>query len=438
LRFCPLLSWTSLDTARQGIGLSCCYPQSDCIMTKVLTQRAVDAARPRAKRYGRPDGLVPGLSLIIQPSGFKSYSLFTRVGNEQVKLLVGNARILSLAQARDHARQLLVQIARGEDPRVKPVTSQPAVETVAAVVHNFVERYAKPRVRNWRVIERILKREVLPRWGSRPIGDVGKNDVIALLDSIIDRGAPVMANRVLAVVRRLFNWAIERGTVAHSPCERVKAPAREVARDRTPSDDELRQIWRAADGLGYPFGPCIQLLVLLGQRRAEVGAMRWSELNSELTSWVLPPSRTKNKRVHVIPISSAARAILQSVPRFVGSDFVFTTNGAKPVTGFAVAKAKIDRAIVPALAPWVLHDLRRSVASGLAAFGTQQPVVEKILNHVSGSFVGVAAVYQRYSYRSEMAEALEAWGAFVLTLVDPHYSGSQNAARRGRDLRAVQ
>jgi integrase len=407
-------------------------------MPRILTQRAVDASRPRPRRYGRPDGLIPGLQLLIEPSGHKAYVLYARLNGKQINPRVGNANILSLAQARERARQLLVQIAQGQDPRTKTVTSQPVVETVATVVHNFVERYAKPRVRNWRVIERILKREIVPRWGSRPISDVSKSDVIALLDSIIDRGAPVMANRVLAVVRRLFNWCVERGTLVHSPCERVKAPAREVARDRTPSDAELAQIWRTADELGYPFGPCIQLLILTGQRRSEIAGMRWSELNSELTSWVLPPSRTKNKRVHTVPISSAARAILQSVPRFIGSDFVFTTSGAKPVNGFAVAKARIDRAIVPPLAPWVLHDLRRSVASGLAALGTQQPVVEKILNHISGSFAGVAGIYQRHSYRNEMTEALEAWGRHVLALVDPHSSGSQNVARRGRDLRAVQ
>jgi integrase len=408
-------------------------------MAKILTQRAVDAAKPRAKRYGRPDGLIPGLQFIVQPSGFKSYALYARINGAQAKLQVGNASILTLAQARDQARQLLALIAQGQDPRTaKREALQPALETFATVARRFIERHAKPHTRGWRTTERILACDALPRWGRRPIAAITRADVIALLDSIVDRGSPIMANRTLAVVRKLFSWCVERGTLEHSPCERVKAPARENERDRTPSDAELARIWRAANELGYPFGSVIQLLILLGQRREEIAGMRWSELDNELALWTLPKERVKNRTAHVVPLPPAAREILRTIPRFSGSDFVFTTTGTKPVSGFSKAKQCLDAAISPPLPAWTLHDLRRSAASGMARLGVSLPVVEKVLNHVSGAFRGVAGIYQRHDFAQEKREALETWANHVLALVDPGYAGSQNAARRGGAIRAVQ
>jgi integrase len=288
-------------------------------------------------------------------------------------------------------------------------------ETFATVAHRFIERHAKLHTRSWRATERILARDALPRWRNRPITSLAKSDVIALLDAVVDRGAPIMANRTLAAVRKLFAWCVERGTLEHSPCERVKAPGREVRRDRTPSDDELRQIWRAADERGYPFGRCIQLLILTGQRREEVAGMRWDELDEELTVWRLPATRVKNNTQHTVPLAAVVREILQGVPRF-GSDFVFTTTGTKPVSGFSAAKRRLDRAISPPLVPWRLHDLRRSAASGMARLGVSLPVIEKVLNHTSGSFHGIVSVYQKHSYLAEKKGALELWADHVVAL----------------------
>src|SRR5262249_24201699 len=188
---------------------------------------------------------------------------------------------------------------------------------------------------------------------------------------------------------------------------RVKDPAPETRGERVHSDAELREIWRAADTEGYPFGPVIQLLLLTGARREEVAGMRWSELAADFSLWTLPAERVKNKTRHEIPLSAPARALLAELPRI--SEFVFTTTGSTPVSGFARAKHRLDRAISPPLPPWVLHDLRRSLASGMAALGVQMPVVEKILNHVGGSFAGVAGIYQRYDFAKEKRHALELW-----------------------------
>jgi integrase len=407
-------------------------------MPRVLTQRAVDASRPRSKRYGLRDGLVPGLQLIVQPTGHKAYALFVRIHGKQVKLHVGNAGVLSLGQARDGARHKLAMIARGEDPRAVKREAQPAPETFEIVARRFIERHAKPHTKSWRLTERIIARELLPRWNGRPLASITKRDVLSVIDAILDRNSPIMANRVLAVVRRLFNWCTERDLVEYSPVSRLRAPSREVKRDRTPSDDELVRIWQAAEALGYPFGPPIKLLVLLGQRREEIAGMRWSELDDTLTVWTLPKERVKNRIAHEVPLPTAAREILRTIPRFGNSDFVFTTTGTTPVSGFSKAKQRLDAMISPPLPAWTLHDLRRAAASGMARLGVSLPVVEKVLNHTSGAFRGVAGIYQRHDFAQEKKEALEIWSAHVTALVDPRHAGSQNVERRGAVIRAVQ
>ena len=394
-------------------------------MARILTQRGVDSAQPRAKRYGVRDGITPGLRLIVHPGGQKTFALFARVNGRLVNTKIGSAAVLNLAAARAKGREVLAGIVEGEDPRAaKRDASRAAADTVEVLARRFVERHAKVRNRTWKDTEQRLAREVLPRWRGRSISSITQSDVVALLDAIMDRGAPRAANLALATVRRMFNWACERGMLETSPCDRVKAPAPEVKRDRVPTDIELALIWRAAEELRYPFGRFYQILILSGQRREQVAGMRWSELDSKLTAWTVPGARTKNGVEHKIPISAATRAILASLPRFRGCDLVFSTNGKTSISGFSKAKAKLDSAVaahngdVP-IEPWVPHDLRRAIASGLAGLGVQLPVVEKILHHLSGSFGGVSGVYQRHSFFNEMAEALERWGQHVRSLAEP-------------------
>jgi integrase len=199
-----------------------------------------------------------------------------------------------------------------------------------------------------------------------------------------------------------------------------------VSRDRVLSDDELRLVWKAAEGMGWPFGPMVQLLVLTGQRRSEVAGMEWQEVDLEKATWVIPSHRTKNAEAHLVPLSPPAVAILASLPR-VG-DYVFTTTGRTPVSGFSRAKAALDgRAEI---APWRLHDVRRTVASGMARLGVNLPVIEKVLNHTSGSFAGIVGVYQRHSFADEKRRALEVWGRFVEELVSDEPAGNVVALGR--------
>ncbi len=187
------------------------------------------------------------------------------------------------------------------------------------------------------------------------------------------------------------------------------------------SDAELNRVWAACDMIGWPFGPLVRLLILLGQRRDEIGGMRWSEIDLERKAWTLPRGRVKNGVEHVVPLPLLALAILGDMPRIVPPmgypDFVFTTGGGAAVSGYSKAKQRLDEFMAndggDALPHWTMHDLRRTFASGCARLGVNLPVIEKMLNHVSGSFGGIVGVYQRHSFADEKRIALEHWAVHV-------------------------
>ena len=256
----------------------------------------------------------------------------------------------------------------------------------------------------------------MPAIGDKPAAGVGKADIHDILDTIMDRGTPIAANRTLAVVKKLYRWALSRGYVDGDPCAGIAKPGDETKRDRVLSDDELACVWRGAEGVAYPFGPAIRLLILTAARRDEVGSMMFAEVDFATRVWTLPAERSKNGMEHVIPLSGTALSILQSIPRIAKRDgFVFTTTGETAVSGWSKAKATLDAA--SGVADWRLHDIRRTVASGMAALGIALPVVEKILNHTSGSFGGVAGVYQRHDFAGEKRDALDKWARRVAVIV---------------------
>jgi integrase len=177
--------------------------------------------------------------------------------------------------------------------------------------------------------------------------------------------------------------------------------------------------------LGWPFGPVVRLLILSGQRRSEIAGMHWQEIDFEKRVFTLPKERAKNGAEHAVPLSSAAIAILESVPRIASkTGLVFTTNGKSPVDGFGSAKVRLDASLPGSMPSWVLHDLRRTFASGCARLGIGLPVVEKLLNHTSGSFRGVTGIYQRFDFASEQRAAVETWARYVEALVTGEAAGN--------------
>ncbi|KAA2236946.1 tyrosine-type recombinase/integrase [Salinarimonas soli] len=412
-------------------------------MAKILTAQSIERMRPdSAKRLEIPDGALPGLYFIVQLSGAKSFAVRYRAGGKPKKLTLGPYPALDLATARERAREALLAVSAGRDPGAEKIAQRRAAaeepadrDLVSGVVAEFLRRHVTPnnRPRTAEEVERLFRLHVLPAWGTRRIKDIGRRDVVDLLDGLVDRGTPVAANRSLAAVRKMFNWAVDRGIVDASPAVRIQPPTQEVSRDRVLSDDELRLFWRASDSLGFPFGPMFQLLALTGQRRDEVAQMTRSELSKDGSTWVIPKERAKNGLAHEVPLAPEARAVLASIPRVAGkAGHIFSTNGERPASGYSKAKARLDAKVLElarhaateqgddpdevAIAPWVIHDLRRTAATVIAKIGHPPHVVEAILNHKAGTISGVAAIYNRHGYEKEKRQALQDWASHLKML----------------------
>jgi integrase len=242
-----------------------------------------------------------------------------RAGGLPKKLTLGSYPAIDLATARKRAMEALGEIAAGKDPAAIKMASRAAakaervadVDLVERVVELFVDRHAKPNTSDWRETERMLVKEVVGRWAGRRLSQITRAHIHEMLDEIVDRGAPIRANRVFAQFRKMCRWAISRGIIERSPCEGMTAPSPETRRDRVLSTAEIRLAWRALDSMGWPFGAIGQLLLFTGARRDEVAGMKWNELDLADRVWSLPRDRTKNKRDHQIPLSAATVRIIE-------------------------------------------------------------------------------------------------------------------------------
>jgi integrase len=398
-----------------------------------LTAKTVENIRPRETRIEVPDSGCRGLYLVVQPSGRKSWAVRYRYQRKPKKLTLGDA-VSGLAEARKAATAALHELEQGRDPAAlkfdaKAAAERASAEKTADTVEQwsvrFLERHvAKKSAAHRAQAEHVFRNIVLPRWRGRTVHDIKRRDVIDLVEDVAER-TPVMGNRVLAHLSKFFNWLCERDVITASPCAGVKAPAKENARERILTDDEIKALWLACDAIGDPAGACIKLLLLTGQRRSECAGMRRSEIVGD--TWSLAPERTKNRQRHEVPLSAQALAIVESMPEI--SDYVFTS-GAAPFDHFDRAKRAIDAHMQPAV-PWVTHDLRRTCASGLQRLGVQLPVIEKVLNHSSGSFRGVVGTYQKYSFADEKRRALQAWADHVDAVVRGEPTSKVVTLRRG-------
>jgi integrase len=381
-----------------------------------LTAKTVETFKPVAERREIPDALLPGLYLIVQPSGARSWAVRYRHGGKTRKHTLGPFPRLDLKTARDLGVKALRAAATGADPATEKQTAQS--ESVEAIAAQFVERHCKRnyRPRTLAEAERLLRLYVIGRWGRRPISSITRGDVRGLLDKLIADGAPITANRCFSLVRKFFNWAAEHEIVATSPCAGLRPPTTETTRDRVLTDPELRQVWQTADKMGGPFGAIVKLLILTGQRRGEIAGLTWSEIDLEKRLICLPRERVKNNRAHDVPLNAQAISVIGAMPR-ISDRFVFALNSEGPINGFSKNKTQLDALLPAEMPPWTLHDIRRTVASGMARLGIALPVIERVLNHVSGSFAGIVGIYQRHDFAKEKQAALNAWGDHVAAVV---------------------
>lgn len=369
-------------------------------------------------------GGVPGLALRVYESGKRSWLIRYSHGPRSRKMILGDATALNLKEARKLAAETYGGILRGRDPlaerkerrQAAKVAKAPIKDKIERIAKRYIQEYAAPRTRMSTCAEtwRILRVDVVPAWRGRRMSEITKQDIRQLLAGIVARGAPIQANRTLAMLSGFFNWAVREDILAVSPCNGIVPPGVERARDRALDDSELAAVWQAAQELGEPFAGVLHMLILTGARLNEIGRMTWQEIDFDRKVWTLPASRAKNGRALALPLSDQALAILESQPH--DSEFVFAVDG-RPISNWSRPKRRLDE-LAGLASAFVIHDLRRSAVTGLAALGVALPVIEKIANHASGSFRGIVSTYQRYSFEPEMRAALQLWADHV-TPVEP-------------------
>ena len=429
-------------------------------MAKTITAAAVKNYRPGEGRREIPDGGCPGLYLVIQASGHRSWAMrFRRPNGKPAKLTLGPVDLsgkeaesepvldspLTLASARRLAAEIHRQRAMGRDVvadydasrrRQKSEHESRAKSTYAAAAKDFIEQYASKKTRRWRETARLLglaypptggeptriKGGLCERWNDKPIAEIDGHDIHSLIDETRRSGAPGLERRsdgpteararvMLSCLSKMFSWLVQHRRVSQNPCKDVHRPEASTARDRVLTDAEIVKFWRATDAERKELSALLKLLLLTGCRLNEVAGMTRAELSDDGATWNIPGSRTKNKRPHVVPLAPLARKMVGT-----GSEgFVFTTTGRSPVSGWSKIKRRLDAAMK--IPPWRLHDLRRTAATGMAEIGIAPHIVEAALNHISGAKAGVAGTYNRAAYAEEKRAALERWASHVQGLV---------------------
>ncbi len=365
-------------------------------------------ARIKPPKRGQADHFdrgYPGLALRVSYGGAKTWTYFYRLRGKQHRLTLGRYPAMDLGEARESWRVARLAVEKGEDPaRARPT----AADSFKAVASEWLQR-DQAQNRSAAEVRRVIERDVLPSWGDRPITAISRRDALELIDGVADRGAVTMARRLHAHLHRLFRWSVGRGIIENNPMADLPKPGAAVKRDRVLTENELQAVWKAAEKVGWPFGPAVQLLILSAARREEIGSLRWDEIHG--TQIRLPAERSKSGEARTIPLAPAATKIIGALPR--RGDHVFTTNGSTSMSGWGKAKRALDAAAAEIygkpLAAWRTHDLRRTAATGLQRLGAGLQTIEAILGHIGGSRAGIVGVYQRHRFEAEKRAALNAW-----------------------------
>ena len=437
--------------------------------TGFITKRAVDACQPGDRQFVLWDGgdrALKGFGLLVLPSGAKSYVFQFRIGGRSGRLrryTIGkHGSPWTPDSARERAKELAEQVRAAIDPidaERGEISARERARTLALEQERtlrhlafgaYAERFLSlglksgTRARTREGYASTLRNHVSPVLGEKPLPEIVRSDIVRVMDRIAI-GQPAVRRITFAVMRMLFNWAKKgRGDISASPLDGMDAPPTVASRDRVLSDEELALALRAAGQMEAPFGPLYRLLFATGQRREEVAGMDWAELDRASATWTLPRERSKNGEASIAPLNRHAMAVLDRLagqegaerPEWPRRGFLFTTTGQTKVSGYSRAKARLDARMEQlarqdateagrdpddvSVAPWRLHDARRTLATGLQRLGVRFEVTEAVLNHTAGaSRSGIAAVYQRHGWGPEKRAALEAWADHCDRLLNP-------------------
>jgi len=407
------------------------------IEKKALKDSSLKALKPAADGGRRTvwDALMPGMAVRVSALGKRSfYAVKRRAGAAQPTwVLLGAYPVMTLGQAREAAREALLALEAGQHPKrlaeekrkaVDAASRAAAAGTFAAVAEAFSRQYL-PKIRSAKTYDAYLRRELIPALGTRPIAEIRRGEINALLQAMSERSGAPSARVALAVLRKMLNWALDCDLPGYeaNPASNINAKnilGKATSRDRLLKDAELAAIWPAIDAVGEPFGTVYKLLLLTGARFREIAEARWEDLDLSAATLTIPRGRAKNDAAMLIPLPPAAGALFASTPRFTGPYIFTTTGGQRPAAGLSRAKHRLDAAIAAQGTlldkEFVVHDFRRTVRSGLGRLGVPVVVAELCLGHRQP---GIAGVYDRHSYFDEKRDALRKWEAHLLAIVAP-------------------
>lgn len=386
-----------------------------------LTQAQVEKLLPEPMRRDVYDATVPGLVLRISPSGSKSWSFTYRVRGQAKRLTLGSFPGVNLKLARDRAREARAVLQRGSDPvqEKRDAERHAAANGFDACVTDFVERYAKANQRQWKETKRILERLAVPEFGSRPVMEIRRRDVVDLLDAVYAR-APYASNQLRAHLSKMFNWLVEREVLVISPL--VGARPRKLAPPvrRALSDEELAALWTAAGEAGAPYGPCLKFMLLTGLRKSNASWLRWEQVAGDWASYTA--EEMKGTRPFRCPLSPPAKAIIEAQPKLKTGDgvspYVFTSGGSHGLTNWSDVKVRVEARMEELLERkvdrWRLHDLRTTLTTGLARLGFSLEVRDRVTDHKTKGVT--AEVYTAHSFDEEAQKAVTAWADHVARL----------------------
>ena len=371
-----------------------------------ITVRELKAPKRGQKFYA--DHTLAGFGLRVSQGGTKSFVLVH--GPRRERVTIGRYPVITLAEARTEAKRRSAEIILGKF-KPKSINYEDAKRKFLEICE------MKNRARTVYDYRRHLKH--FP-FGKTQLSQITRHDISQRLDKL--RKTPSEANHALVVVKVFFRWTERQGYLDSNPCGALRAQQPMVSRDRTLSDHELAEVLQLAMRDPYPFGPIVSLLALTGLRRGEVAAMRWSWIDFQNMTITVPAEIAKNRRRHVLPFGDLAYRVLQSVPNmgellFPASRSHVRGKSTTVFNGWPKSKVSFDLKL-DGVAHYTLHDLRRTFSSQLASLATPIHVTEKLLNHVSGTVSGVAAVYNRYSYAAEMRTAIQTYEARLKELLE--------------------
>jgi integrase len=379
-----------------------------------MTKSAIDGLAVTERDTVYWDQGLPGFGVKVTPRGRKVFIVMYRLGGAGSllrKYTIGPYGRVTLPMARAQAQKIFAARLDGRDPaeEKKQARRRLVVDQVEDLVETFIrERLSK--VRTARTLSNRLRRDLIPYWGAKSIHDIKKRDVIDLVRKISERNIHA-GYRLLKLLKTFFRWCVGRAVVEVSPAEGLSTDYREVSRDRVLTDNELATIIVAARKMPWPYGGIVEFLALTGQRREEVVQATSGEIDAEARTWCIPAYRTKNGKAHIVHLSEPAWAVIS---QHLSGKYIFPTSTGHHFQAYSQSKRLLDE--LSGVRGWRLHDLRRTIVSGMARMGIPPHVADKILNHQSGTISGVAAVYQRHDFLAERKGALDRWGVHVAEL----------------------